>query len=1648
MGNEVSLGGAYATFDMDLVPWQRDVKVLLASIADINKQLDGIKFDPAGIAAGVASAQKSFDSLKFDTTPILAGIDKVKESLGSLPSIVSDVQRSINSLKFSPGKVESGSAKASAAIEGIGKAAKIAQGNIDTVNFGVANAIVAEAAAARDAVSSLGSAATRTGRKLDTLKLDPAGVIAGADAATVAVDRLAASTGRAKGMLAGLRVPVSTGGGAVGGRSGASGIGGAVSSAAVNAAAGVTILAAITGDQAAHFDTLSQQVAGNTNMSAANLAEMKQAALEAGKLGADREQALNAYFFASAHDYFGREATNIIVGASKMNVGTGVDVGKAADTISSLLHQRKEPATEANVMKIANLVHQSTASGKMDVSQFVQYGAPAVGKAYALGNPMEDSSAFLTALTQQNVRIPQAATNLAGITWQITHPTDKAQKAIDNAGLQHYFGAGALANNGGLYNILQHVWGASGNNSKKFGELFGGVEEMRKHGSLIDAKGIGGDQNKLMNIFGNKQGGFGALIATGVGADDYRKQLYDPKFGNYAATSGKINPIQERFDQASKTPGVQWQQAKGAAFEKFEPIGEKFIHVFTQSLPILSKFADGLSKVLDAFSKLPQPLQNVVFTIGGLAIAAKALETFTGISAISEGLGKGGKLAAHFFGRGGAEAAEGAAAGGALDVAGLAAAAAPIAAVTAGVIALGAAWKTNFGGIRDITGSVVRQVTAWFKANLPEIMETVRTITGTMSKLWHDHGARVLAIVRPLWQAIGDIVMAGVHLVEGVLKLGMDIINGHWGRVWGDIVNTVSKVGSRIGAAVGHIAQVIGNTLLLIGSAIFDAIKRFDIAMFHLGVNIVEGIINGINSVIHKVGDVISGLAKSAITQFKSVLGIASPSKVFRQFGVNIGEGLIEGLKDVSPRIESQLDKVLALALSQKSKTQARGTLDSGLEAIRSSLPKDDKVDRAYLAHATPALHAGLTVAFDQTKAREYEAHLGRVIALRERLNQMLREMHSGVATSDGRSSDASAQLAARVQVAGDNFRVRLDAADKWRQDAGVSTHDSHYKELLRGAVDEYGAAKKAAQDEYTKTLNESAAALDRFNKGLDISLSRSSGKIGDLEAQRQYAKLEADSALKENLLFLATNSKGGVIDPADSDRVNKVHGAAYAAADAEYTRAIRDAAMALDSLTGQMNRAAAVAAGRMSDLEARRQGEYASADSDFAVTNAEIADKSSGQPTDKVAAAFTAAKALRDAQKAAADVEFNDATLRQNLADLKDEYDRGTITVDGYQQQLTDLAANTLPLSTAAVKELKAALSSVDVNGFSAQLAVLKNAHLAHTDTDESYRTGLQRLADTAPGGSAPSAEAKRLLAGLDGVAAKAPTLRRVLLAAISDPIQAAVEHFHSLNDLLRSVMDSLKATFLKLGSVWLTRQVFGADAADGSGLPGKGGGNKGIGGILGSLFGKRKPSVPAIPALNFGVADNIAAGLVPPAQQGKPVVDAVSNGIEQIGTAKVTDKFGIVSDLVKQQFTGVAKGVGKDFKDVLGQVATMFQGGGGAGGGGQLSGILASGLSLVPGWGAAASVGLGALGSIFHFADGGVMLPNRPAFVAEAGTGGELVIPHGQSTAIPMNKLGGNSVTINHYGDNHGIEDVEAMTRQLAWHAQQMMPTSKGGN
>jgi len=112
------------------------------------------------------------------------------------------------------------------------------------------------------------------------------------------------------------------------------------------------------------------------------------------------------------------------------------------------------------------------------------------------------------------------------------------------------------------------------------------------------------------------------------------------------------------------------------------------------------------------------------------------------------------------------------------------------------------AWKTNFGGIRDITEKVVNDIMGFFNVYL---IPAVTAVKDWFVKNWDE----IRLVLETQWALIKGIIQIAWSIISGIIKVGLAILSGDWRKAWDAIKDTVSGVWEGIKTIFDGIVEFI-----------------------------------------------------------------------------------------------------------------------------------------------------------------------------------------------------------------------------------------------------------------------------------------------------------------------------------------------------------------------------------------------------------------------------------------------------------------------------------------------------------------------------------------------------------------------------------------------------------------------------------------------------------------------------------------------------------------------------------------------------------------------------------------------------------------------------------------------------------------------
>lgn len=184
-------------------------------------------------------------------------------------------------------------------------------------------------------------------------------------------------------------------------------------------------------------------------------------------------------------------------------------------------------------------------------------------------------------------------------------------------------------------------------------------------------------------------------------------------------------------------------------------------------------------------------------------------------------------------------------------------------------------------------------------------------------------GAKAITgIGRSLWTSLKGLFTAGANAVKSTNQALINAVVGFFKALPGRALGALSRLGSMLAGvfrsawsaaqrAVSSAASTMVSFVKGLPGRIKSGLGRMGSLLVSAGRDLVQGLINGIRNMAGAAVRAAKNVVGDAISGAKALLGIGSPSKVFREFGVNLGEGFVLGMESQRKSV-GKAAKVLA----------------------------------------------------------------------------------------------------------------------------------------------------------------------------------------------------------------------------------------------------------------------------------------------------------------------------------------------------------------------------------------------------------------------------------------------------------------------------------------------------------------------------------------------------------------------------------------------------------------------------------------------------------------------------------------------------------------------------------------------------------------
>ena len=205
-------------------------------------------------------------------------------------------------------------------------------------------------------------------------------------------------------------------------------------------------------------------------------------------------------------------------------------------------------------------------------------------------------------------------------------------------------------------------------------------------------------------------------------------------------------------------------------------------------------------------------------------------------------------------------------------------------------------WGSAIQGVINVVFPFIQTVVTSVMNVVNTIISTVlAAINGDWSGVWEG----IRNIVSSVWDGIQNIVSGAINAVSGVISSVLNGISGIFSSVWNGIKGAVSGAWNGITSAVSSGVSSMMNFITSIPSRIMGVFSGAGSWLLSAGRNIIQGLVNGITNAIGGAISAVKNAVSGIIDGAKSMLGIASPSRVFdREIGRMIPAGLGRGVSE------------------------------------------------------------------------------------------------------------------------------------------------------------------------------------------------------------------------------------------------------------------------------------------------------------------------------------------------------------------------------------------------------------------------------------------------------------------------------------------------------------------------------------------------------------------------------------------------------------------------------------------------------------------------------------------------------------------------------------------------------------------------------
>src|SRR5690625_1752150 len=608
------------------------------------------------------------------------------------------------------------------------------------------------------------------------------------------------------------------------------------------------------------FEASMSKVAAISGATAEDVEKLSDKAKEMGattKFSAS--ESADAFSYMALAGWDANQMLEGISGTLALAAASGEDLASVTDIVTDGMSMFGMAAEEAG--RFSDVLAATSANTNTDVRGLGEALKYAGASANAAGLDIEQTSAFIGMLANNGIKGSSAGTAMNAVLRDLGKSAKDGKIQLGDMSVSVYDAEGGM---------------------RSLSDIMGDVEQATK--DMNDEA-----RNDALRANFGDEALRGVNIALATGSD----QLKELENTMYSAQG-----------TAEKMAEVMSDNLKGRLTElksAFEGIG---ITIFENLQPALESFIAWLQSLANWFSNLSPRMQNTIVIVAGLAAAIGPLLLVLGAlaSSVRSIITIAGKLVTSLGGAGKAVAGLRTAITLMTGPIGIA-----IAAVTS-LVAIGVYLYQNWDEIKErlsniwesigeIGTNVWNGIKDFFSETWDAIKSTATTVWDSIMDFFKEWGSTIIAVI------------------TGPIGIVAKFLYDNWDSIKTFIASTVESIKNTVSDKFQDLRDAVRNWMERTYENIMSIWNRAEtflrnINLFEIGTNIIQGLINGIQDKVAELWSVVGDIAGGIKDFFANALGIASPSKVFMEFGKDIGDGLTIGLDKSLASVQAAASKM------------------------------------------------------------------------------------------------------------------------------------------------------------------------------------------------------------------------------------------------------------------------------------------------------------------------------------------------------------------------------------------------------------------------------------------------------------------------------------------------------------------------------------------------------------------------------------------------------------------------------------------------------------------------------------------------------------------------------------------------------------------